>query len=130
MLYWAEGAKERGRVKFTNSELSMTRTFTAFLRECFAIPPERFALSLNVYLGNGLTIDQIEDYWLEGLDLPRSALRKHMLNHTPTSSSGKKPNKLPCGVCTLRVLKSTAIVQHIFGAIQEYAGFEEPAWLD
>jgi hypothetical protein len=24
----------------------------------------------------------------------------------------------------------TAIVQHIYGAIQEYAGFERPEWLD
>jgi hypothetical protein len=25
---------------------------------------------------------------------------------------------------------STAIVQHIYGAIQEYGGFDEPRWLD
>ena len=24
----------------------------------------------------------------------------------------------------------TQLVQHIYGAIQEYAGFEEPRWLD
>jgi hypothetical protein len=30
----------------------------------------------------------------------------------------------------VRVMKSTRIVQHIYGAIQEYAGFEEPRWLD
>jgi hypothetical protein len=30
----------------------------------------------------------------------------------------------------LRVLKSTHLVQHIYGAIQEYAGFDEPRWLD
>jgi hypothetical protein len=57
-------------------------------------------------------------------------LRKHTLNHLPTSSSGGKKNKLPYGVCALRVLRSTRIVQHIYGAIQEYAGFEEPRWLD
>jgi hypothetical protein len=26
--------------------------------------------------------------------------------------------------------RNTWIVQHIYGAIQEYGGFEEPAWLD
>ena len=36
---------------------------------------------------------------------------------------------LPYGVCTLRAKKSTPIVQHIYGAIQEYAGFEQPKWL-
>ena len=38
-------------------------------------------------------------------------------------------NKLPYGVCTLKV-HSTQAVQHIYGAIQEYAGFDQPAWLD
>lgn len=48
----------------------------------------------------------------------------------PTSSSGRKRNKLPYGVCTLQVRRSTRLVQHIYGAIQEYAAFDEPAWLD
>jgi hypothetical protein len=52
-----------------------------------------------------------------------------MLNHLPTSSGGRPKNKLPYGVCSL-VVHSTWMVQHIYGAIQEYAGFEEPAWLD
>jgi hypothetical protein len=52
------------------------------------------------------------------------------MNHTPTSSSGMKTNRLPYGVCNVRVLRSTALVQHIYGAIQEYGGFEEPRWLD
>ena len=52
-----------------------------------------------------------------------------MLNHMPTSSSGRARNKLPYGVVTLNV-HSTWMVQHIYGAIQEYAGFDEPAWLD
>ena len=44
-----------------------------------------------------------------------------MLNHFPTSSSGKKRNRLPYGVCTLSVARSTRLVQHIYGAIQQYA---------
>jgi hypothetical protein len=83
-----------------------------------------------VYTGNGLTLREIEDYWLEALKLPRAALREHILNHTPTSSSGKKRNRLPYGVCSIRLLKSTRLVQHVYGAIQEYAGFDEPRWLD
>jgi len=47
----------------------------------------------------------------------------------PNSSSGRARNKLPYGVCTIRVT-STRVVQHIFGAIQEYGSFDEPAWPD
>jgi len=129
MLYWAEGSKDRNMLTFCNSDRHMVAYFASFLRECFELPAERFSVRLNVYTDNGLTIEAIEDDWLETLELPRSSLRKHQLNHFPTSTSGRKKNKLPYGVCTLRVLRSTHLVQHIYGAIQEYGGFDEPAWL-
>lgn len=87
-------------------------------------------MRLNVYTSNGLSLAEIEDYWLKTLQLPGICLRGHTLNHTPTSSSGMKRNRLPYGVCSVRLLRSTRIVQHIYGAIQEYAGFDEPRWLD
>lgn len=129
MLYWAEGSKERNSVILANSDSGMVRFFSRFLRTCFDVGPDDFTVRLNVYTSNGLSIRAIEEYWLELLELPRACLRKHSLNHFPTSSSGLKKNRLPYGVCTLRVKKSTRIVQHIFGAIQEYGGFEEPRWL-
>jgi hypothetical protein len=128
MLYWAEGAKEKNRVKVCNSDLAMLVFFRRFLTDCFDVEPDRIAFSLHVYLGNDLSLRQIEDHWLGALELPRSCLRKHAINPLPTSSSGQKRNRLPYGVGTLSH-SSTAVVQHIFGAIQEYAGFDEPRWL-
>ncbi len=130
MLYWAEGSKGRNQLHFANSDLNMVRFYCDFLRASLGVQGEDMTLRLNVYTGNGLTLREIEDHWLEALELPRTALRGHTVNHTPTSSSGKKTNRLPYGVCSIRVLKSTRLVQHVFGAIQEYAGFEEPRWLD
>jgi hypothetical protein len=130
MLYWAEGSKDRNSLVLANSDLHMVRFFKEFLLDCFGLDPDDFSMKLNVYLGNGLSISEIEDHWLEILNLPRACLRKHVVNHFPTSSSGKKTNRLPYGVCSLTVLRSTPLVQHIYGAIQEYAGFEEPRWLD
>jgi hypothetical protein len=130
MLFWAEGSKNRNTVCLTNSDPHLVRFFIAFLRRSFGVPSNDFTVRLHVYLGNGLELEEIEDFWLACLELPRSALRKHAINALPTSSSGRKKNKLPYGVCTLRVQRSTWIVQHIFGAIQEYGDFEQPAWLD
>jgi hypothetical protein len=129
MLYWAEGAKARNTVLLANSDPHMLAFFRRFLSECFAVAPGDFTMSINVYLNNGMSIGEIERYWLSVLQLPPTCVRKHILNHMPTSSSGQRRNKLPYGVCRLRV-HSTRIVQHIYGAIQEYAGFEEPRWLD
>lgn len=129
MLYWAEGAKARNALKLTNSDPNLVRFYRQFLDDCFQVPDKKFRVELHVYLGNGLSIDQIESHWMSTLSLPRSCARKHYVNPLPTSSSGRKKNKLPYGVCTLSV-HNTQIVQHVFGAIQEYAGFDEPRWLD
>jgi hypothetical protein len=129
MLYWAEGARARNAIHFTNSDPRMAAFFRRFLVEALHIPPGHIRLSINVYTNNGMSIDQIERYWLHLLDLPKSSARGHMLNHMPTSSSGRAKKKLPYGVARLSVHR-TEKVQHVYGAIQEYAGFDEPVWLD
>jgi hypothetical protein len=129
MLYWAEGSKARNAVQLANSDPSLVGFFRGFLQRCFGVASDEFKVALNVYLNNGLEIVEIEDFWLDKLDLPRCCLRSHSINALPTSSSGRKRNKLPYGVCRLTV-HSTRIVQHIYGAIQEYGGFDEPRWLD
>jgi len=129
MLYWAEGSKSRNCVVLANSDPHMVRFFREFVSTCFEIQPDRFYFRLNVYLDNGLSITEVEDHWCATLALPRVCIRKHSINHFPTSSSGRKKNRLPFGVCTLG-LNETRLVQHIYGAIQEYANFEEPRWLD
>ncbi len=130
MLYWAEGSKDRNCLNFANSDVEMMRFFKRFLDDCFSLTPDDCTARLNVYLGNGMSIEQIEDWGLSVLSLPRSCLRAHQINHFPTSSSGRKRDCLPYGVCSLRIRKSTWLIQHIYGAIQEYGGFDEPAWLD
>jgi hypothetical protein len=106
----------------------MVRLFRRFLTDSLGVERGAIVMSINVYTNNGMTIDEIERHWLDLLGLPATCVRKHTLNHMPTSSSGRAKNKLPYGVCTLRV-HNTWMLQHIYGAIQEYGGFDEPAWL-
>ena len=129
MLHWAEGSKRRNTIEFVNSDPHMVRLFRYFLVASLGIPAERIRVTLNVYTTNGLSIAEIEEHWLSLLELPSSSLRKHTLNHRPTSSSGRARKRLPYRVCRLSVA-STWAIQHIYGAIQEYAGFDEPAWLE
>jgi hypothetical protein len=129
MLYWAEGAKSRNSAKFANSDPQMILLFRRFLTDAVGVDRSEIRLSINAYTNNGLSIEEIELFWLELLDLPRASVRKHTLNHMPTSSSGRAKTRLPYGVCFL-IVDRTWVVQHIYGAIQEYGGFEEPPWLD
>lgn len=66
MLYWAEGAKSRNTLTFANSDPAMIRMFARFLRECFDLKPEDFRFRVNVYLGNGLELEQVEEQHLAG----------------------------------------------------------------
>ena len=129
MLFWAEGSKRRNSIQFTNSDPRMLVFFRGFLVEALGVEPAGIHLSINVYTNNGMTIEEIERYWLDLLQLPPSSARGHVLNHMPTSSSGRAKNKLPYGVARLSVHR-TRMVQHVYGAIQEYVGFSEPRWLD
>jgi len=106
----------------------MLKLFVRFLTECYSVPPERICLSVNCFLNNGLTIEEIHAHWLSLLALPDSVLRKPIINRSSRSSSRQR-NTLVYGTARL-VVHSTLIVQSIYGAIQEYSGFDQPDWLD
>ncbi|MDO8604299.1 MAG: hypothetical protein Q7K40_02785 [bacterium] len=49
MLYWAEGAKGGGTVKFVNSDPAMIKLFMSFLRVVCGISESRLKLLLHLY---------------------------------------------------------------------------------
>jgi hypothetical protein len=61
--------------------------------------------------------------------VPASALCKSIVNVYSKYSQKKRKNVLPYGTCRV-VVHQTRIAQHIYGAIQEYGGFDRPEWLD
>jgi AcrR family transcriptional regulator len=126
-LYWAEGTKARNVAAITNADPDLLLVFRRFLRDCYEVEDERIAFSVNCFLGNGLTVDEIEDHWLDVLDLPRACLRASTVNR-PSSASRRRGRTLVHGTGRLAV-SSTAVVQSIYGAIQEYAGIDRPEWL-
>ena len=120
MLYWAEGTKNQNACIFTNTDVNMVKLFLSFIKTYFKVNNEDFTIYFNCYVSPTNTIQNIEKYWLDELKLPQQCLRKHQVK---IDASNKK-NKLPYGVCTIRC-GGVDIVQHIFGAISEYAGITE-----
>jgi transcriptional regulator with XRE-family HTH domain len=129
MLYWAEGSKERNQLRFSNSDPAMIRLFAKFLRECFRIGPNEIRLTCNLFADHAARQREIEEFWLRTAGLPTSSLCKSTVNVYSRHSARKRLNKLPYGTCRITVSR-TRITQHIFGAIQEYAGFRRDAWLE
>jgi AcrR family transcriptional regulator len=129
MLYWAEGSKTRNAVQIVNSDADLLVAFLHFLRVCYSVPDRAVTLSVNCFLGNGLTLHEIQDWWLARLDLPAACIRRAVVNRPSAASKRLKGNVLPYGTARLTV-HSTDVIQSIYGAIQEYAGIDRPEWLD
>jgi transposase-like protein len=129
MLYWAEGSKRRNSVTLTNADADLVDVFVRFLRTSYGVTDDRVTLSVNCFLQNGLTVEAIQDWWLDRLDLPPYCVRTAAVNRVSSASKRLKGHILPYGTARLAV-HSTFIVQSIYGAIQEYAGIDRPEWLD
>lgn len=102
----------------------MVLFFIRFLREEFRVEDTSIALRIHCHTEDAQEIKRIETYWCDLLELPASCVRKTYIK----DSTSARLNRLQNGVCDIRIHR-TDIVQHIYGAIQEYAGFENPAWL-
>jgi hypothetical protein len=129
MLYWAEGAKGRNAVQLVNSDPELLVCFATFLRSHFDVKAKSIRLKCNLFADHVGRQRDIEDFWLDRLQLGRESLDKSSVNRYSKYSKKKRMNKLPYGTGTIRV-HSTRIVQTIYGSIQELGGFDRPEWLD
>ncbi|MEX2211662.1 MAG: hypothetical protein WD689_07870 [Gaiellaceae bacterium] len=129
MLFWAEGSRKRNSVQLVNSDPEVIRFFVHFLRTYFGVTDEKFRVACNLFADHEDRQREIEQFWLDVIGVPRTCLTKTMVNRYSRYSQKKRKNKLPYGTCKVTV-GSTQIVQHLYGAIQEYGGFERPEWLD
>jgi transposase-like protein len=128
MLYWAEGSKQRNAAQISNADPEVLRFFVRFLRTYFEVSDERIRVACNLFADHLERQREIEQFWLDTLELPSNSLRRSIVNVYSKYSQKKRQNRLPYGTCRLSV-HSTAIVQSIFGSIQEYGGFEREEWL-
>ncbi len=129
MLFWAEGDKRRNGVALANSDPELLALFASFLRRHFDVRDDEFRVFCNLFADHVARQHEIEQFWLSTLRLPPTCLRKSTINTYSKYSLKKRKNKLPNGTCKL-VVHRTWIVQTIYGSIQEYGGFDRPAWLD
>jgi transposase-like protein len=128
IMIWCEGGKLRNSIELTNSDIFMHKLFIKFLKKFYKVKNEEITISINAHDANGISIEDIENYWVTGLELKKENLRKTTLNRYSHFSQKKKIGKLPYGTCRLMVNR-TDLIQNIYGAIQEYGQFERKEWV-
>jgi hypothetical protein len=100
-LYWAEGTKTQ-QLFIGNSDSNVILIFKRFLEEHMGIEVGRLRVGLNFY-DNVHTVEQVETYWQNLLNLDASHFYKSQVNKKPQEKAGTKVGKLPYGVCSLGV---------------------------
>ena len=76
-------------------------------------------------------MSEIEQWWLDLLGLPPAALQQGCREPPPHVEQRDEGQQAPARrVHAEGEEAARTLVQHIYGAIQEYGGFDEPAWLD
>jgi hypothetical protein len=129
MLYWAEGSKDRNQLRFSNSDPEMVRFFVTFLKGYFGLDDADIRIKCHLFADHADRQKEIERFWLSVAGVPESCLYKSIVNVYSHYSQRKRCNRLPYGTCHV-VVSRTAVVQSIYGSIQEYAGFVREAWLE
>jgi predicted transcriptional regulator len=120
MLYWCEGHKSKNVIDFSNSDPDVIKVFLRFLRESMRIDNGKIKLRIQAYLNNGLTQQNVEDYWLEKSGLTRENLHKGTYDVYSRLSSRRKRNLI---YGTLHIIVcDTSKLHEIYGGIAAVCG--------
>jgi hypothetical protein len=129
MLYWAEGDKShRNAARISNSDPEVLKLFVRFLRDCLGVSDDKMRVTCHLFADHLERQREIEQFWLDELGLPRDLLCKSFVNVYSKYSQKKRKGRLRYGTTRVTV-HSTRALQIIYGAIQEYGGFDRPEWL-
>jgi len=115
MLYWGEGAKTRGAVKFANSDPKMIKVFLEFLRRICGIYEDR--LKAIVHLYPDLDEYKLRKFWSKATKIP---LKRFYRSHIHKGKVGTYKNKSVYGTIAVNY-SDTLLLKTILGWVEEYA---------
>lgn len=111
MLYWAEGAKSR-YIDITNSDPSLIKFMTNWLRIICKVPEDKFRASLHLHSGQDEV--GIKKYWSKVTRIPTCQFGK---SYIKKEGSGYRKNILYNGTIKIRVCDSN-LLHKILGWIE------------
>ena len=114
MLYWAEGGKTDGNMKFTNTDPELILVFISLLRKYYKIDESRLRIGLLVHYYHNRS--RVRQFWSEKLQISTTQFWKIYLK----PRSGKKRNykRNFYGICNLHY-SSSAIQRELIALGKE-----------
>ena len=96
-LYWAEGGKTKGIVRFSNGDPRMIQLIIRFFVEVCMV--DKSKLRVHIHIHESLDVPAAESYWQKITGLPNEQFYKTY--NKPNKSSKSKRRSLPYGVCDI-----------------------------
>lgn len=112
-----------------NSDPNILRLWVKFLGTYFGIEDEAFRVGVFIHTDHETPVAEAASYWTSTLGLPATCLIRPVVDKRPRSSKRLRLGIHKYGVCSVAVHR-TDVVQHIYGAIQEYGGFDRASWIE
>lgn len=126
-LYWAEGSKTKCGFRLVNTDPVLIRFFVVWCRKILKARRDEITVRLQVYLTNGLTYNDIVDYWSDVIDVPKTAFRKPTINPNKCGSTCKTKT----GVTGLRPYGIVSVtVRHAQKYRAKFFALLEKLWAD
>ena len=122
MLYWAEGAKTGGTVKFVNSDPEMIKLFLRFMREVCGIHEDRLKLLMHLYPDQDEKY--LKEFWSSLTKIPKNNFYKSYIH---VGKVGTYKNKSLYGTLAVNYSDKKLLTQ-IICWIKEYQE-KLPSWL-
>lgn len=122
-LYWAEGSKQRGSyigsgVIFSNSDLDMARFFKDWLCSAIRLHITQIKFQIYIHENNQHRLDEVRQYWAEGLGIPVSYLNTIYFKKNRISTTRKKTGSEYYGQVRIVVRSSANLNRTIAGWAQ------------
>jgi len=125
-LYWAEGSKEKeidgrvrnGRVRLSNSDPFLIKTFLKWLTEIRRVPKTDIAFRIYLHETSRHRLLEVQKYWSEILNFPLDCFQKVSWKKNIIKTKRKNIGKNYFGLIDLDVRRSTTLYREIAGWIE------------
>lgn len=114
MLYWGEGTKQGGSVKFANSDPEMVKVFLTFLRVVCGISEERLKVLIHRYPDQDPVY--LQKFWSSVTNIPKERFYREFVHKgkVGTYKTKSKYGTLAISYC------DTLLLNTILGWVDEY----------
>lgn len=121
-LYWAEGAKTKGRFIFVNSDPIMIKIIFLFLIKILKINKELIHPTVQINLIHKPRIKKVMKFWSEYLSVPLKNFSKpYYVNVVPKKVYENYDNYY--GILRLQVLKGSSLQYKMLGFIEMFKNY-------